>query len=257
MRVIPISEVLTMEDGEIVSSVKGRITAIYDQTAGESDKGPWSFQNLELKDATGAIRVTLKDREPLAKSYKNKEVYISSIKSEKHGFVGVKRKDEDFKGKMRKILWVTPTAEIATEQGDAEGGPAEPPPSDKPPASHTPPAAKAPPVDRAAKQQAAYKAARVFGAKIIVLHDMALAMADVQRKKLEAKWGRVPSEETVRTIASTFFIELKAHVAIDELPTSTPEEPKAKPPEQKPPPREPDPEPEQEPAGEEEEPEVW
>ena len=135
MRVVTIAEVLAMGPDEIVPCVHGKITAIFGAKAGTSDKGNWSFQNGEIMDASDKIRITLKDRAVLGNEWKGKTVYITCKQGEK-GMTGIKRKDEEYRGQTKPILWVTPTAEITVAAPTAE----TPPPASSAPPPASPPA---------------------------------------------------------------------------------------------------------------------
>lgn len=125
MRILKIADVCALEDGETVPSVRGRLTAIYDRKSGQNDRGAYSFQNAELDDGSGKIKVKLKDRDALLPVWKGKLVVISCNES-KTGLTGVKAADDEYKGKISRILWVTPSAHIDLAEADNQQAPAEP-----------------------------------------------------------------------------------------------------------------------------------
>jgi len=130
-KVYSVAEIKELDDDTIVHSFKGKITKLYPPKKGESDRGPWSFQNVFLKDPDGdEIKATLKDRDELPKAFTGKDVIILSSKSEKHGWVGVKAKDDEYNGKTTRVLWITKAASItkggSVEADESDGEEAEP-----------------------------------------------------------------------------------------------------------------------------------
>jgi hypothetical protein len=127
MRLIPISEILEMEDDEKVRACRGTIKTVYQQSSGTNEHGDWSLQNLIIKDRTGEIKVKLKDHDEVPKNWAGKEVLIECFKSEKHGWVGVQAKHDTWKKKTSTILYVTKAGEFGlyTEGSDSEGGDGE------------------------------------------------------------------------------------------------------------------------------------
>lgn len=129
---VPIKNVLdpnAYADQMPVMCVRGTITKLYQAKTGEGGSGPYSFQNAELKDATGTIKVTFSSNEqPM--SCKGKVVTIRAFKSDKHGWVGLKVEDREFEQngepKQERQLKVSGTAEIeyagATTGGGGGGG---------------------------------------------------------------------------------------------------------------------------------------
>jgi hypothetical protein len=112
MRVVPLRDVLGLQSGETVPSVRGRITRVWDRKTGTNSTGDWAIQNLLLKDDSGAeIKVKVTDRDAIPGTWKGKLVYIACNEG-KHGLTGIKAKDDDYGGKVNRILSVTPTAAI-------------------------------------------------------------------------------------------------------------------------------------------------
>lgn len=127
MRKLTIAEVKALDDEELVPCIQGEVTAIYNRKEGESSKGPWSFQDLTLKDETaGEIKVTLNNRIALAKTAKGKTLMFTCSKGD-HGLTGVKAKDNEYNGKTTRLLWVTPSAEIDFVDGGSDNNNSEGP----------------------------------------------------------------------------------------------------------------------------------
>jgi hypothetical protein len=217
MRVITIKEALAMGDGESVPAVKGTLTAVYDRKAGENSNGPWSFQDCVLKDSTGEIKVKLKDRDALDKTLKGKVVYLACIKSDKHGMVGVKRKDDEYKGKVSQILWVTSAAIIDQDAPGADEAQAAPQAHNE-----APPGNDAPDAVKAARQEAA----RIANGYII-----ALAAADFVLSRFNAEHDQTMTDEQYQAMTSTIFIAIDRHGVIAGLPTGPLPQAGRKPPE--------------------------
>jgi hypothetical protein len=117
-----VADLATMEDGEAILAVRGTLVKVYEHKAGESKNGAYSFQNATLKDKTGSATVKFKDVADKA-HLRGKEVLLQCIKTEKGSFTGVKIKDETFKDKTTRFIWVTPSADIglAEENGNGHG----------------------------------------------------------------------------------------------------------------------------------------
>lgn len=107
------------EEGDVIGSVSGRIQKVWDWKDGDGKYGRYSFQNIELVDGRDTIKVVLKDRDELnERDWKGAQVIISSTEGKK-GYTGVKAKDDVYKGKTTRIVWVTATADITEDRGGA------------------------------------------------------------------------------------------------------------------------------------------
>lgn len=141
MRILPISDILTQLDhDDTVDSVVAQVIDIHKRHSGTNANGEWSLQNLLIRDATGEIKVQLKDREDFPTAFKNRVVCFECNQGPK-GKTGLKAKDDEYKGKKSRILSVTPTAQIDLHE---QATPATPPPqqTQRPPAA--PPTQTAP-----------------------------------------------------------------------------------------------------------------
>lgn len=121
MKVIPIAELLDLDVGETVPSVRGKIKTLFERTSGSNAKGDWSFQNGTLASADGKsiIKFKMKDCDELPLSWKGKEVVMCSVDSGRK-LTGLYVKEDEYKGDTYKYLHITPTAEI-TLAGKADG----------------------------------------------------------------------------------------------------------------------------------------
>ncbi len=147
MRIIPLKEIPALEAEETITAIRGRVTELYPPKTGENDNGKWSFQNIKLKDETGEIQVKLKDRPALPQSLKGKTIFIYSAKGDK-GLSGLKAKDDTYRDKTSRIVWVTPSATIEESDGAPQNGNGnghanghDAPPAHQPPPPQAPPAA--------------------------------------------------------------------------------------------------------------------
>jgi hypothetical protein len=95
------------------------LTSIYQHKTGTSDKGPWSYQDAVLKDETGVIKMKFWGREPWPQAAKGKVIQLSSVKGA-HGWTGLTKKTNSYKGVDTPFLNVTATAEIIDFNAEAE-----------------------------------------------------------------------------------------------------------------------------------------
>jgi hypothetical protein len=196
-----------MEDGETVPSVKGTLTSVWPRKAGTNSNGDWSFQNVELTDPTGKIKLKLKDREELPKKMKGRMVYVSCIQSDKHGLTGVKRKEEEYQkdGKtvQESILWITGTADISEEQ--PAGGEAKEPAAPAQPAPETDPV----------------KAARLAAMRIANGMLIALKAADfvLEQYNTDRDGTDLLDADQYQAITSTIFIAMDRQGVVAMLPS--------------------------------------
>lgn len=126
------------DDGQVVLCIAGTITGLYEAKKGETTNGPWEFQNGTMKDAEGTeIGISFsKNTQPM--TAKGKKVTIRSVKSDQHGWNGVKVEDQKYtpKGKdeevTKRVLKITASAEIIYDGGAAQkpSNPAQSKPSD-------------------------------------------------------------------------------------------------------------------------------
>ncbi len=118
-------------DKAIIMCIEGTLTKLYDATTGDD----YEYQNGEFKDSTGkTIKITFsKCTQP--STAKGKKVTISAVKSDKHGWQGLKVEDKTYtsKGKevSERIIKVTATAQIeyggaSSNEGSGSSGSGKP-----------------------------------------------------------------------------------------------------------------------------------
>lgn len=125
MRTVTIADVFNLDHGETIPSIKGRIAEINRLNKGTNDKGEWSIQNITLTDPSGAVKVKLLNRDELPMNWKGRTVYMFCHEGDK-GMTGLKAKDDDYRGKVTRIVSVTPTAHI--EEADSQNEQSHPDP---------------------------------------------------------------------------------------------------------------------------------
>ena len=133
MRIVPIKEIFGLESGETVPAVKGTIKNVYDQSKGTNAHGDWKLQNIVVADGTGEIKVKLADRDPIPLAWKGKQALIECNDGGK-GLTGIKAKDDDYRGKVSRILSVTASAHVNLVDGQAGPPVQQAPPALQPPA---------------------------------------------------------------------------------------------------------------------------
>lgn len=123
MRVVTVKEILTLDSGETVPAVRGRLKAVYDQNKGVSKRLdadgkpiPWRLQNVVLVDDTGEIKVKLDDRDAVPMTWKGAAVLISCNEGQR-GLTGMKAKNDEYRGKVSRILHVTGSAHMELVDG--------------------------------------------------------------------------------------------------------------------------------------------
>lgn len=128
MRVLTIRDVEELGVDEIIPAVRGQIKKVFDYTSGTNNHGPWSFQNLILKQGGSEIKVKLKLQSKFDSSWEGANIIIM-CKEGNRGLTGVKRAVDDYKGANKPMIMVTETGIIEEDKADQGGdeGPAEQP----------------------------------------------------------------------------------------------------------------------------------
>lgn len=111
MKTIKIAEAQDMV-GMVLPCIEGTLTAIYDQKTGEKDGKPWAMQNGMIQDETGSMKIVFSGHEAISLLMKGQPVRIEAFTSKQHGLVGIKVKENTWKEKTTKEIWVTGTAKI-------------------------------------------------------------------------------------------------------------------------------------------------
>ncbi len=126
-----IAEVATLANKMPIEAISGVLTKVWDYKEGSGQYGPYSFQNGELKDSTGVIRVTFSNH-PDMKRFVNQLIILSSYAGDR-GLSGVMADDNTYENKTTRQIKVTKTANIEVANGQ-NNAPAAPPASPNAPA---------------------------------------------------------------------------------------------------------------------------
>lgn len=110
-----LTDILQQPDGFTPPGLKVRVVRVFDQKSGEGEKGPWSFQDVEVEDASGKGRLKLKNCEPLSPDRQGKELILTANQSKQHGLTGLKVAHEEYQGKTFDKLVVTGSAQWTWE----------------------------------------------------------------------------------------------------------------------------------------------
>lgn len=116
MRVINVSDIKNLEDGESITSIQGVITKSFPPKSGGEGEKAWTVQNLSFKDSTGEMRMTAWNHEDLS-NLLNKQIVISSHKGDK-GLSGIYVEDSSWadkksgEQKQARQIKLTATAQI-------------------------------------------------------------------------------------------------------------------------------------------------
>lgn len=224
MRIIPLANIASMEDGEIVPAVNAVIKKVFDVREGTGkNKKPYKFQDIILEDGDLEVKVTFNDCESIPRKKEGDKIVLN-CSTNKHGLTGVKIKWDDYIPdrapdgyKGQNIIWVTPSAEIAYEGTGDSGGRSQAPAEDSPrQAANTNPAPTSLP-GGANKAEALGIVKKVIAraANILVLAiEGAEYAADVVEK---SKGIKIPPEARAAH-ASTLFIEACHHGAMKVIP---------------------------------------
>lgn len=124
MKVSTIADLGQMDDGDQPKAVKAKLKSLQKPRSGESNGREWHFQDFELIDATGSLKGSFSNREPLNPQWVGQILYFEAQKSAK-GWSGLYIKDEKFTPKgtdeevsVRKFK-VTATATVMPQEGHA------------------------------------------------------------------------------------------------------------------------------------------
>ncbi len=235
MRLIPIKDLLAMEEEEAVPAMRGTIKRVFGRSEGSNEHGPWSLQNVIVTEPGNdkiEIKVKLKDQEEVPEKSKGRSLYVESHRGDR-GMTGIKIKEETYQGKPRKYLHVTKTATVTLldrnapnpsstpapetgarppvgspeEQGEAptpKAPPAKAPEAPAPPAN-TPPPSK--PADGKPKRDPKQHEAELILIQQANLWRRCLAVMHKTAEDYAVATGEKLDGETIRSGTSTLFIQ--------------------------------------------------
>lgn len=111
MKLIKIAEAQEMV-GMVLPRVEGVLVTLYDQKTGEKDGKPWAMQNGVIEDDTGGMKIVFSGHDAISLLMKGQRIQLEAFTSKQHGLVGIKVKENTWKEKTTKEIWVTGTAKI-------------------------------------------------------------------------------------------------------------------------------------------------
>lgn len=195
MRFITLDEIQKMDAGDHIDMIRCTITKTWPRKTGESDKGPWSFENCNATMGGAKTTIKLTNCDPFDKSLLNKPLIISSYEGDK-GKTGLYVED-DYKDPAIKIVKATKTAQFELDTGNQERQ--QPAPADKPAPARQNSTPARQPVGKTCRQQVAEFAALQFECIKAVIHEI----------KLGAQLGVDIDMACVPAMANTLFIEMQ------------------------------------------------
>lgn len=148
MIVFTASQLLEASVDSVPEAFKGRLTKLFTQRKGEKNGKPWRMQNGKLSDGSKTIDIVFSDRDEIPRSYEGAEIYCVAGRSER-GLNGLKRRENDYKGKVTPQVWVYDGADVSFNGQPAQSAQSDnrqPPPEqprhepDSQPANTPPPA---------------------------------------------------------------------------------------------------------------------
>lgn len=102
-----LSEILKMPEGFTPPEVTVKIEKVWDYKSGHSDKGEWSFQDIQV---VGGGRLKLKGLAQFPKDREGMTVTIRAHSSAQHGLTGLKVAHEEYNGSTYDKLVITKSA---------------------------------------------------------------------------------------------------------------------------------------------------
>lgn len=112
MQILTIPQVKQSPPDMAITGLKGRVKTIYERKSGETDGREWTMQDIVLTDGAMELKATLANREPADPAWNGKELYFTANHSDKHGWTGLKVKENKYQGKTTLKLQVSKSATI-------------------------------------------------------------------------------------------------------------------------------------------------
>jgi hypothetical protein len=112
-----------MADKQNLACIAGTLLQIYKPKTGENSNGPWSIQNVNIKGTDGTeVTLWMKDRPEIPSNQKGRFIILTAKQGEK-GLSGLYVMDDEYNGKTTRKIKVTPTAELAYQDGQPQQAP--------------------------------------------------------------------------------------------------------------------------------------
>ncbi len=113
----PLSQLGAMADKQNLACIAGTLTKIYKPKTGENSNGQWSIQNAVIKGTDGTeVTLWMKDRPEIPTNQQGRFMILTAKQGDK-GLSGLYVMDDDYNGKITRKIKVTPTAELAYQDG--------------------------------------------------------------------------------------------------------------------------------------------
>lgn len=203
----------------------------------------YHYQDTIVTDTTGAeIKLTIADHAEIPQAEIGKTFFFSCTKSDKHGWIGVKTKDNEYNGKVTRLIMVTKTgliegadslAPVAGQQAppqtaqkpqDRAAGPPAQQPAQTQNAPQTPPQAAKQPTNKQAEELEAVSKAKHFLARrasyLLLCLDAAQFIGEEYTRRNP---NHMLSDSQFQAITSTLFIAGDRVGLPVELPLMLPE----------------------------------
>lgn len=120
-----LAEVLQQPEGFTPPAVTVKIEKVYPYKSGESENGPWSFQDVQV---IGGGKLKLKGLPEFPESRVGQTVTITANQSKQHGLTGMKVAHEKYQNKVYDKLVITSSAKWAwgsSQNGNGHSTPTE------------------------------------------------------------------------------------------------------------------------------------
>lgn len=117
-----LQEILSQPDGFCPPAVTVKIEKVYPYKSGDSENGPWSFQDVKVNGGTLKLKNLMNE---FPESRVGQTVTLRAKPSQQHGLTGLKVAHEEYKGNTYHKLIVTSSAKwewgagAATQNGHA------------------------------------------------------------------------------------------------------------------------------------------
>jgi hypothetical protein len=123
MLITQINQLLQMSVGtcpEAITGVLSRLSKVYAGKEGTPDA--WTIQRAQIRGDDGSqMEVCFSSRPVLTDDMNGKRVYIQAAKGER-GLYGLKRKEDEYQGKVTQQIWVFSGATMSLDDSQADGG---------------------------------------------------------------------------------------------------------------------------------------
>lgn len=124
MKVNTVSDLLEMSEGTVPEAFRGKIKSVFRPSTGEGKNGQYHMQKMLVTDGQSTIEVMFDGRAEVSRQMEGSEVYCIASRGNR-GLSGLKRKENNYKGKITQQVWVYDSADVSFNgepQGQAQQG---------------------------------------------------------------------------------------------------------------------------------------